>query len=197
MFGFFNTDQYKIQYEHIQTNTDKYRPIRREWIGLYWISIEICPVSIQPAIQTNTYANLYWPIQTNTNQYVVNGLVCIDSVLRYILSVFSQRYRPIPILTDTDQYKPIRREWIGMYSIQTVHIASVLDCQSGPIREKSIGTYWSGRVCIDLDLIRICWSGNITDTDVDRCPLHRAARHQENPAVGGRDAESYSCRSSR
>jgi hypothetical protein len=40
MFGFINTDQYKIQYEHIQTNTDQYWPIRREWIGLYWISIE-------------------------------------------------------------------------------------------------------------------------------------------------------------
>ena len=73
----------------ILTCTNHYKPILTntswmDWFVLYTNCLySIHTVCIQTAsLWIHTYSNLYRPIQTDTNQYIVNGLVCIESVFR-------------------------------------------------------------------------------------------------------------------
>ena len=79
----------------------------------------------------------YRPIQICTNEYIVNGLVCIESVFKYLQSVFRNQYR---INSFPDQYWPIHVDANEYIVNRLVCIASVLDCQSGPVQADRIGT---------------------------------------------------------
>ena len=102
--GFSNADQNKLPYKRIWNNTVQYTRIivnrlvsieyKRLVLTIYSIYIQCKP------LQIHTYTDWCRPIQSNTNEYIVNGLVCIESVLKYVRSVFRKQYR---ISTYTDQ----------------------------------------------------------------------------------------------
>ena len=102
----------------------------------------------------------YTSIRTNTSQYIVNELVCILAVLKYIQSVLKYKSGPIQYWRkhiNTHKYQPMHRAWIGLYCLY-IHTVSI----QIQIRLRSILTnthqspLYSGFVCICLYWACIC-----------------------------------------
>ena len=72
-----------VQYWRIHIHTHEYQRIHREWIGLYCDCIRSVLKYIQSVSknQVPNNADEYTSIRTNTSEYIVNGLVCIATVL--------------------------------------------------------------------------------------------------------------------
>ena len=122
-------NQHRCESIPILTYTFQYNPILTNTLWLDWYvlntnrSSSINPVCIQTAsLWIHTYSNLYRPVQTNTNQYIVNGLVCIQSVFRKPIQIqYLYWLKQASIQTCINQYSSIHTNtsWIDWYVLNT------------------------------------------------------------------------------
>ena len=141
----------------IQTNLSQYSPIQTNtsWIDWYVLNTngsqvpfvfctKLLLLSYEP-LWIHTYSNWYWPIQIYPNEYSVNGLVCIESVFKYVLSVFRKQYR---INTYLDRYWPIQVDK------NAADVDELLDCKFARRSWHVFFNYaFTANLCIHLTII--------------------------------------------
>ena len=125
----FVFNQHRRESIPILTYSNQYKPIlaNTSWMDLFVLYTNclysIHTVCIQTAsLWIHTYSNLYRPLQTDTNQYIVNGLVCIESVFRKPIQI-QYLYWPkqASIQTCINQNSSIHTNtsWIDWYVLNT------------------------------------------------------------------------------